>query len=217
LAKVAVQCSTDTFVVNQSLVLRINICGENRHLRQAPNRYGQYQRTTQVQMTKTTFFFLITLFLSGCVPTEKPNNEFDTNKFTQLLKFSKALFQTKVIDSKSILDSLAKFSDKILVDTTNYKRTPKANLYISTNAKMYFRVYEKPKGTITAIALFINNKQYNVAEYYANGQVICKFSVKENGKRHGGYECFNENGSYRHYGYYQDNKEILDSLTRFDE
>jgi len=30
-----------SFVVNQTLVLRINICGENRHLRQAPNRYGQ--------------------------------------------------------------------------------------------------------------------------------------------------------------------------------
>jgi hypothetical protein len=37
----AVQCSADTFVVNQSLVLRINICGENRHLRQAQNRYAQ--------------------------------------------------------------------------------------------------------------------------------------------------------------------------------
>ena len=36
LAKVAVQCSADTFVVNQSLVHRINICCENRHLRQAP-------------------------------------------------------------------------------------------------------------------------------------------------------------------------------------
>ena len=41
LAKVAVQCSVDTFLVNQSLVLRINFCGENRHLRQARNRYGQ--------------------------------------------------------------------------------------------------------------------------------------------------------------------------------
>jgi len=41
LAKVAVQCSADTFAVNQSLVLRINICGENRHLRQARNRYKQ--------------------------------------------------------------------------------------------------------------------------------------------------------------------------------
>jgi len=39
LAKVAVQCSADTFVVNQTVVLRINICGENRHLRQARKRY----------------------------------------------------------------------------------------------------------------------------------------------------------------------------------
>ncbi len=41
LAKVAVQCSADTFVVNQTLVLRINICVANRHLLQARNRYGQ--------------------------------------------------------------------------------------------------------------------------------------------------------------------------------
>ncbi len=45
LAKVAVQCSADTFVVNQTLILRINICGENRHLRQARKRYAQYQET----------------------------------------------------------------------------------------------------------------------------------------------------------------------------
>jgi len=42
LAKVAVQCSAYTFVVNQTLILRINTDsyrdGENRHLRQAPNR-----------------------------------------------------------------------------------------------------------------------------------------------------------------------------------
>jgi hypothetical protein len=43
LAKLAVPFSADTFVVNQSLVLRINICGENRHLRQARNRYGKWQ------------------------------------------------------------------------------------------------------------------------------------------------------------------------------
>jgi len=41
LAKVAVQCSADTFVVNQTLVHRINICGNNRHLRQAAKRYKQ--------------------------------------------------------------------------------------------------------------------------------------------------------------------------------
>jgi hypothetical protein len=40
LAKVAVQCSAETFVVKQSLVLRINICVEKRHLRQARKRYA---------------------------------------------------------------------------------------------------------------------------------------------------------------------------------
>ncbi len=35
LAKVAVQCSADTFVVNQNLILRINSCAENPPLRQA--------------------------------------------------------------------------------------------------------------------------------------------------------------------------------------
>ena len=49
LAKVAVQCSADTFVVNQSFVLRINICGENRHLRQAPKRYWQVVCDSQVK------------------------------------------------------------------------------------------------------------------------------------------------------------------------
>jgi hypothetical protein len=38
LAKVAVSFSADKFVVKESSVLRINICGENRHLRQAANR-----------------------------------------------------------------------------------------------------------------------------------------------------------------------------------
>jgi hypothetical protein len=32
LAKVAVQCSGDTFVLNQTLVLRINFCAKNRHI-----------------------------------------------------------------------------------------------------------------------------------------------------------------------------------------
>ncbi len=41
LAKKRVQCSADTFVAKESSVLRINICGENRHLRQARNRYTQ--------------------------------------------------------------------------------------------------------------------------------------------------------------------------------
>jgi hypothetical protein len=41
LAKVAVQCSAGTFVVNQTLVLRINICGKNRHLLITANRLSE--------------------------------------------------------------------------------------------------------------------------------------------------------------------------------
>jgi len=40
--------SYDSFVGNQTVVLRINICGENRHLRQAPNRYALlYKKPTK--------------------------------------------------------------------------------------------------------------------------------------------------------------------------
>jgi hypothetical protein len=59
LAKVAVQCSADTFVVNQTLVLRINICGENRHLRQARNRYWK------ITINKSNNIFYIKLILSN--------------------------------------------------------------------------------------------------------------------------------------------------------
>ena len=41
LAKVAVQCSADTFMVIQTLVLSINFSGENRHPRLARNRCRQ--------------------------------------------------------------------------------------------------------------------------------------------------------------------------------
>jgi hypothetical protein len=39
LAKVAVQCFYDSFVGKQTVVHLINVCGENRHLRQARNRW----------------------------------------------------------------------------------------------------------------------------------------------------------------------------------
>ena len=42
LAKVAVQCIYDSVVGKETLVHLINICGENRHLRQARKRYVQW-------------------------------------------------------------------------------------------------------------------------------------------------------------------------------
>lgn len=51
MAKVAVQCSVDTLVVNQSLVLRINIYGENHHLRQARNRWASLMNWEEIHKT----------------------------------------------------------------------------------------------------------------------------------------------------------------------
>ena len=48
LAKVAVQCSVDTFVIDQTLVLRINICGDNPHLRKAQKCLIQTHLSHQV-------------------------------------------------------------------------------------------------------------------------------------------------------------------------
>lgn len=44
-AKVAVPFSADSFVVNETFVLRINISGENRHLRQAAKRQAVKKRS----------------------------------------------------------------------------------------------------------------------------------------------------------------------------
>ncbi len=51
LAKVAVQCSADTIVLNQTFVLRINICGKNPRLGQAKNRCKSYKQNTRCKTT----------------------------------------------------------------------------------------------------------------------------------------------------------------------
>jgi hypothetical protein len=52
-AKVAVQCSADTFVVNQTLVLRINICGKNCHFAQLQTVMLHAMPTTDKIKNKT--------------------------------------------------------------------------------------------------------------------------------------------------------------------
>ena len=44
-AKVAFQCSAETFVVNQSMDLSINICGKNRHYTKPQNVMRQLKDT----------------------------------------------------------------------------------------------------------------------------------------------------------------------------
>ena len=77
LAKVAVQCSADTFVVNQSLVLRINICGENRHLRQAPKRYLQCYKN--IPMKNILVYLSIFFTFISCEKKESLTKNFEHN------------------------------------------------------------------------------------------------------------------------------------------
>jgi hypothetical protein len=51
LAKVAVQCSADTFVVNQTFVFLMNICGASPALRVAAERYDRPSEKYRVLKT----------------------------------------------------------------------------------------------------------------------------------------------------------------------
>jgi hypothetical protein len=46
--KGGVSCTKDSFVVNQTLVFQIKVCGLNPALRVAANRYRQCKKTTSV-------------------------------------------------------------------------------------------------------------------------------------------------------------------------
>ena len=56
LVKVAVRCSADTFVVNQSWVHRRYICGKNRHLRLARERYLQCEQQNEINSYKLIIY-----------------------------------------------------------------------------------------------------------------------------------------------------------------
>jgi hypothetical protein len=56
--KLAVQCSADTFTVNQSLVLRMSLCGKNHHLLVAENVASIF---TQFMMSNFAINFIILL------------------------------------------------------------------------------------------------------------------------------------------------------------
>jgi hypothetical protein len=47
LAKVAVQCSAESFMVNQTLVFQIKFCGEKPAKQKADKRYSEQHRITE--------------------------------------------------------------------------------------------------------------------------------------------------------------------------
>ncbi len=163
-----------------------------------------------------TIGLLLSLLL-GCAQADKYEGKFlNENAETLTTNFSKSIFSKEIINSKGILNALKTLSDSIYTDTAKYFRTPKATIYANNEAKTYFQIFENPKGTITAIAFYKNKNQINVAEYFENGQVMCKFNMTDDGVRDGSYVCFFEDGKFRIKGYYKNGKEIKDSLRTFN-
>src|SRR6185436_3730933 len=147
---------------------------------------------------------LMFLIIVSCSQTSKPyEKSFDKQAQSSILKYSKSDFNRDIINSLEILDTLKMLSDTICPDTAKYFRTPKATLYANTAARTFFQVFEDPKGTITAMAFFINKTEMNVAEYFKNGQVMCKFNVTDDGVRDGNFYCYYEDGKFRRTGYYK--------------
>ena len=67
LAKGGVSCFVETFVVNQTFVLRMNFCGKNPALRQATTRYMLCldKHTAEKPTQKFILFFLPDLFFAN--------------------------------------------------------------------------------------------------------------------------------------------------------
>jgi hypothetical protein len=78
LAKVAVQCCADTFVVNQSLVLRINICGANRHCAKRQNVKGKLNifalYLKKLNMSKETIKLILNMMKTKIISKEENPN-----------------------------------------------------------------------------------------------------------------------------------------------
>ena len=161
---------------------------------------------------------LLLFLLVGCGQRNQPHDKpFDKETETLTTNFSKSIFSREIINSKGILDTLKTLSDTIYADTAKYLRTPKATIYANNAARTYFKVFENPKGTITAMAFFKNKTKISVAEYFKNGQVMCKFSVTDDGVRDGNFFCFYEDGKYRSTGYYKNGTEIRDSSKTYKD
>ncbi len=155
-------------------------------------------------MKKIIILSILLFTFFGC----KKEVQFDLKKQNQMMTLSEKIFAYKKIDSKEIRNLIEKNSTEIFEDTAKTDFNPKPIIYSNLAGKTFFRVYEKPKGTIFAISFFKNNTEINTAEYFDNGQVQCLFKINKKGIKNGKYNCFHRNGKIRKSGEYLNGKEI---------
>ncbi|WP_133256578.1 toxin-antitoxin system YwqK family antitoxin [Flavobacterium tibetense] len=138
----------------------------------------------------------------------KEDVQFDLKKQNQMVELSDKIFAIKKIDSKKVLKLIEKNSTEIFEDTAKTDFNPKPLIYSNLAGKTFFKVYERPKGTVYAISFYKNNTEINTAEYFDNGQVQCLFKIDKKGIKNGKYNCFHRNGKIRKSGEYLNNKNI---------
>lgn len=93
----------------------------------------------------------------------------------------------------------------------------KGTVFINDSSDSKYLIYKSTDETIDAIIYYKRGNRNNVAEYYPNGQVICRFSVTEDGIRNGKYYCFDDKGNITFQGFYINGKDIADSARSFEK
>jgi hypothetical protein len=96
LAKLADQCSADSFVVDKALVLRINICYKNRHLRQARKRYHLLRKNPCTERFGDFLFSITTR--KDYFRWEKCAQQRGSKTYTERSELSKTKLETRNLD-----------------------------------------------------------------------------------------------------------------------
>ncbi|MFC7772388.1 toxin-antitoxin system YwqK family antitoxin [Flavobacterium sp. GCM10027622] len=155
-------------------------------------------------MKKISILSFILLTAIGC----KKEVTFNLEKQQEMIALSEKIFALKKIKSEEIKELIAQNATEIFEDTSKIAFTEKPIIYNNLAAKTFFKIDEKPKGTIRSISFFKNDIEIQSNEYYSNGQVQCLFTRNTNGLKNGNYNCFHKNGKIRKTGEYSNGKEI---------
>ena len=148
-------------------------------------------------MPKIIQIVILSLLIFGCKPTV------DIEKQEAITDLSAQLFQKKTIDFLETLDLIKAHTDLKTTDSLT-----RIDNYINTSANIFFEVNESPNGIIKYMSYYVNNKEIYVAEYYDNGQIMCKFNTSKEGIRNGPFACYHKNGKPRILGKFKNNEKI---------
>lgn len=129
----------------------------------------------------------------------------------------KAEIEVKKIDSKAINDSLSEISDTTFIDTAQYSRKPKAQLYIQKEENLKHQVFSDSLGNILTHIIYNDTNVNFVQKYYPNGQVTSVVNYNENDESHGVYKFYYPNGQVKLKGEYVYGEEIAEKRVMYNK